>query len=93
MKKCGHRCVAAGPGSDMDAKGFWVTKGLIGPEQKVPQTGAQVTQFFSNQHRFDVDSVCVLYACVHAHISQRQVYNGLFSQIVPESKRPAEVKT
>ncbi len=70
MKTCGHRCVAAGAGSDMDAKGFWVTEGLIGPEQKVPLAGARVTQFFSNQHRFDVHSVCVrvcVYECVHAH--------------------------
>lgn len=59
MKNCGHRCVAAGPGSDIDAKGFWVTEGLIGPEQKVPQAAAQVTQFFSNKHGFDVDCVCV----------------------------------
>lgn len=62
MKKCGHRCVAAGPGSDIDAKGFWVTEGLIGLEQKVPLAGAQVTQFFSNKHRFDVECVCVFVA-------------------------------
>lgn len=70
MKNCGHRCVAAGPGSDMDAKGFWVTKGLIGPEQKVPLAGAQVTQFCSNQHRFGVHSVSV---CVCAHQSEAKV--------------------
>lgn len=79
MKKCGHRCVAAGPGSDMDAKGFWVTKGLIGPEQKVPLARAQVTQFFSNQHRFDVHCVCV---CLHR--SQREKkYNGPFQPNTP----------
>lgn len=59
MKTCGHRCVAAGPESDTDAKGLWVTKGLIGPEPKVRLAGAEVTQFLSNQHRFDGHSVCV----------------------------------
>lgn len=83
MKKCGHRCVAAGPGSDMDAKGFWVTVGLIGPEQKVPQTRAQVTYFYSNQHRFDVHSLgvcaCVcMCVCVCVCTTQRQKYNGPF---------------
>lgn len=52
----------------MDAKGFWVTEGLIGPEQKVPLAEAQVTQFFSNQHRFDAQSVCV---SVGVHITER----------------------
>lgn len=83
MKKRGHRCVAAGPGSDMDAKGFWVTEGLIGPEQKVPPAGAQVTQLFSNQHRFDVHRECVC-VCTKTHQADKSIM-GFFSQIVPES--------
>lgn len=87
MKKCGHRCVAAGPGYDMDAKGFWVTEGLIGPEHKVPLAGAQVTQFFSNQHRFDVHGVDVC-LCVweSVHISQGEK-NKVVENVQPNSLR------
>lgn len=96
VKKCGHRCVAAGPGSDMDAKGFWVTVGLIGPEQKVPQTRAQVTYFYSNQHRFDVHSVGVVCMCLHVRVCvcaplRGKSIMGLFSQLVPDRKGPQEV--